>query len=65
MPIRTSFFRYTSCKFIQTGSDNDKKNNYIKFDSSSKLKVYYIINKAKDQASNDKFYKLNKALNKI
>ena len=60
-PLRTSF--YTSCKFIQKESDNDKKNNFIRIDRRGKLKVYYIINK--DKASNYKLYNMNKSLNKI
>ena len=60
-PLRTLF--YTSRKFIQKESDNDKKNNFIRIDRRGKLKVYYIINK--DKASNYKLYNMNKSLNKI
>jgi hypothetical protein len=60
-PLRTSF--YTTCKFILKDDDNNKTDNFIRFDRRGKLKVYYIVNK--DKASNYKLYNINKQLNKI
>jgi hypothetical protein len=60
-PVRTSF--YSSCKFINNISENNKKDNYIYFNRRGKTKAYYIINK--DKATNYKLYALDPALSKI
>jgi len=60
-PLRTSF--YSSAKFLQLLTENNKKDNYVYINKKGKLKVYYIVNK--DKSSNYQLYNINKELSKI